>query len=518
MADMMNMEDDEPDFTGPLAQAGAAPQGALTPEQMQMPDNIRQMFESGRKMFEGANFGDIEARNRAAIEQKREALRRGREMLMAQKPDNTALLLALAQGFLSPTRSGSFFESLGNAGGAAIPAVNAMNQQRRQREQGLADFDVRAADLESDATKSEYDLLLKRAGLGQRQMQTAAQIDARRQQQLAAQNAAAERERARREAATATADQARAARRRNQTIVADEELAAFLSERSGFTVKPGEIYVEYDPQDPKGTMRAVPGAPRPTGQPRETPMQPEDRERIAEELGVPLAIDPTAGMSPKAAESVIREQNKNTEVMLREMREAVATGRASMADYRRFEQLLERQNTGGWYGAPIIGGPIRAIAGMTDSEIRTMQSIADRITPTMRQPGSGATSDFDARMFQSATVGVDKPAATNLEIIRGAQAAQRNLVERLAFFESYATANRGSLRGADEAWERYLNANPIFDEKKSKEGAPVLNANRKSWREYFRAERASALQRPTPAPRPATGGNQNDGFSIRVIE
>lgn len=252
MADPYNDDDDEPDYSGPLAQVAAAPQGALTPEQMAMPDNIRQMFESGRRMFEGANFSEMEQRQKAAIEQKREALRRGRETLMAQKPDNTALLLALAQGFLSPTKTGSFFESLGNAGGAAIPAVNAMNKQKLDREQGLAGYDLKNAELEGDAAKSEYDMLLKRANLGQNQMRTAAQIDARRQAQLAAQAAAAE-------------------RRANQgwtetTLNLSEEEAAAESRRVGTTVRPGPNVFRINPNLPNYAapgVRQWKGAPDP---------------------------------------------------------------------------------------------------------------------------------------------------------------------------------------------------------------------------------------------------------------
>lgn len=49
--------------------------------------------------------------------------------------------------------------------------------------------------------------------------------------------------------------------------------------------------------------------------------------------------------------------------------------------------------------------------------------------------------------------------------------------------ENYLSAN-GHLRGANQAWKRYLNDNPIFD--------PIadtktfkLNENRMSWQDYF---------------------------------
>lgn len=237
----------------------------------------------------------------------------------------------------------------------------------------------------------------------------------------------------------------------------------------------------YVPQSQAAGMRAPSPGPSNSMPPA---MAPEERQALAAQLGVPLQpVDPLSTLPPKAAEALAREQAKNTERELSGLREETAQGRAAMADLNRFGQLQDVQKTGGIYSLPLVGGLARGIAGVFDPEVREMQSLSDKIAPTMRQPGSGATSDFDARMFQSATVGVDKDPQTNRNIIAGRKAAQQLQQDRLAFTEAYATANGGSLRGADQHWQRYLDANPIFDPTNTQ--TPTINPNRQPFQKFF---------------------------------
>lgn len=227
------------------------------------------------------------------------------------------------------------------------------------------------------------------------------------------------------------------------------------------------------------------------------PITAADRRQIGSALGVPVSeVDPMAGLPPKVAEAAAKEQAKQTEKELAALRDAVATGRASQADLTRFQQLSQQYETGG-----ILNNVVpKSVLGMFSPAAGEMASIADKITPSMRQPGSGATSDFDARMFQSATVGLGKDPKANANIVQAAQAAQKLQEDLLSFKESYATANGGSLRGADAAWKSYLDANPIFDP--NSPNAPKLNTKRVSYQQFF-----SGGGRPAAtAPVSASGG------------
>ena len=86
-------------------------------------------------------------------------------------------------------------------------------------------------------------------------------------------------------------------------------------------------------------------------------------------------------------------------------------------------------------------------------------------------------------MFRGAAFGTDKRPQANRNIILGFQTSAQLAQDRLSFLDAYVGQN-GSLRGADQAWSDYLNANPIFDPN-SEVTAPVLNPNRRGWQEHF---------------------------------
>jgi hypothetical protein len=147
---------------------------------------------------------------------------------------------------------------------------------------------------------------------------------------------------------------------------------------------------------------------------------------------------------------------------------------------QRFQYLNSQTDTGGVSGSP-IGGAVRSL---WDANIKEMNSIRDRITPSLRQPGSGATSDFDAKMFQGGTVGVDKPKAVNDNIATATVAAGQNLISKAQFEQAYFDAYQHTA-GMEQAWQKYLNDNPIFDPK-APTGSYKLNDSRADWQTYFR--------------------------------
>ena len=157
-----------------------------------------------------------------------------------------------------------------------------------------------------------------------------------------------------------------------------------------------------------------------------------------------------------------------------------------MFDANRFTQLSDQVNapgdwstgTGGLAGFP----GIRQLQSALDSRFSEMEAITARLVPKLREPGSGATSDFDASMFQRGTVGVEKPGQSNKAISVGMKAAAQNLIDKAGFEEAYFKA-RKTLVGSQEAWQEYLEANPIFDPSSQLE--PRLNKGRVNWKQHF---------------------------------
>jgi hypothetical protein len=201
---------------------------------------------------------------------------------------------------------------------------------------------------------------------------------------------------------------------------------------------------------------------------------PNDRTQLSAQLGVPVAQrDPFANMSGKGREVFQRELYKQADKKLTEADEGVSAATAMARDAQRFLQLQ---------GNVTMQGPVAGRVPAFSDAAQEMDAITARITPQMRQPGSGATSDFDAKMFQMATVGRTKNTAANESIANGIIANARNAEARAQFMRDYVTVN-GHLDGADREWRRYMNANPIFDP--ASPNTPKLNESRRSYQDFF---------------------------------
>lgn len=520
-ADMAGDEGDE-------ALSYAAP-SSMRPE-------LRQMYERGAKLAGDVdtNLTEVTKRQRAAVEAKRSAIQRGREALLGRQPDNIEILLALAKGFGSPTKTGSFAETLGNVAGEALPAVSRLNAARDARDQRLLQYDTEMAGVESDASKIEYDQLMKRLDAA-RKMQTDAQKIASSEQ----------RDREKIEARKMMANLVASLKQSGsqlkvieKPIVLDEAEAERLSKMYGMKINPGPALFAMDQRTgrmvplgnaegsatgstsdtvmlegesakkfgvPDGMYRVkvnkdgdivniigkAPTQEEKKGSPASAPMSPEETQIYAFQRGVPVSgINVGQNLPPKVREEILKDEGKKTNKDIGEAREAVIKEKEGLADYERFEQLLKKATTSPIYEIPGSSW----LASFSSDEISEMRTISNKIAPNMRPIGSGSSSDKDVAIFRNSTVGVDKAPNVNLAIIRGRQIAYKNMAERLTFLEEYSAINGGSLRGANEHWERYLKSNPIFNHN-AKSKVPVINENRMDWRDFFRKEMESSRAR-----------------------
>lgn len=201
-------------------------------------------------------------------------------------------------------------------------------------------------------------------------------------------------------------------------------------------------------------------------------------QQSAQALGVPAAPDMYRGISKKQRDILQGKEMLQAEKRLAEEEQAARAQGVSATDANRFKQLNEKTTTG-----PITGSaPVAWARGIFDDDVQEMKSIQDRLTPKMREPGSGATSDFDAKMFQSALFGVNKQKGANEAIANAMILKSKAEKDRVAFSNAYLQANK-TLRGADTAWAKYAEDNPIFDP--TSEGIPKLNPARVKWEQYF---------------------------------
>lgn len=139
-------------------------------------------------------------------------------------------------------------------------------------------------------------------------------------------------------------------------------------------------------------------------------------------------------------------------------------------------------DTGGLMGGNYIYDTAR---GAIDPRYGRMMSLTDEIAPLMRQGLPGAASDRDVAMFRGATVGTGKRLDTNVHILKGVIRAAENLQAQQQFFDWYFQRYRSTV-GADNAWLRYNEENPIFANDDPTK--PVLNENRTPWRQWVQSK------------------------------
>jgi hypothetical protein len=205
-------------------------------------------------------------------------------------------------------------------------------------------------------------------------------------------------------------------------------------------------------------------------------------------LGVPDAPN-ILGNLPANVRGKIQEKEYLAGNKTLDTQEREAQPLADMAGQAKtFQKLNASNDTGGFTSLPIV----KQIRSLVDPEFQQMESISASLVPKMREPGSGATSDFDARMFQQATLGVGKRKEANDAIAAALIARAEREKERLAFANRYLMQNK-TLRGANEAWSQYINDVPIFDPASE---APNINPNRITFEQYFAGQRPQASQRP----------------------
>lgn len=232
----------------------------------------------------------------------------------------------------------------------------------------------------------------------------------------------------------------------------------------------GQAAKDIQAQDPQMAMKfAQQGA-------KQKQFQVEQTEKYRRALALAQA---QAGLKPKPLDPF---EKKRREEFGKTIEAETAKSTERMSSYDRAEQLLDAGvETGGQYKIP----GSQTLATAFDPRVAEFNSLSEKLVPTMREAGSGSSSDADIQMFRNATFSLDKPTGTNRNILRGAKALESNKLSKNEF-KSYALGQGMTTTNADRKWKEYLEQNPIFEHQKGKENIDYeLNQNRKTWEEYF---------------------------------
>lgn len=202
---------------------------------------------------------------------------------------------------------------------------------------------------------------------------------------------------------------------------------------------------------------------------------------LARESGVPVAPrTPWSNLQdPKEIDKAKVRSFESADKNWREMNDDAKTARQTISDIDRFLFLNQSNYTGA--GMMIPGA--QTVRKGFDEEFGEMKSLSSKLTPAMRQGLPGAASDRDIAMFGEATIGVEQTPEANENIGLGLKVANQNKADRARFYRAYIDANGHDLY-AEQAWDAYLEANPIFDPN-APSGSYKLNPDRKGWQEHF---------------------------------
>lgn len=168
-----------------------------------------------------------------------------------------------------------------------------------------------------------------------------------------------------------------------------------------------------------------------------------------------------------------------------------------LAQLDRFLDVNTRAKTGPIFSVPLVGDWVQ----QGSPELSELSGIASTLQGEARPEGSGATSDFEQRLYRMGVPSPEKFGTTNQNLIASRRALIAEENDRVAFQEAYYRRNN-SLVGAAEAWASYTRANPYA--LTSKEGIS-LNRRRQDWRSYFGVQGGPRVVAPV-GPRPGAGG------------
>lgn len=165
-------------------------------------------------------------------------------------------------------------------------------------------------------------------------------------------------------------------------------------------------------------------------------------------------------------EQSARRLTGSEQTALQAARDAGLQAGRYLPDLNRFEQLNRVQDTGNIVQR--VGTFLGVPPLLPDPQEEEMYAITERLTPRQREPGSGASSDRDVTMFRAALPNLARSGPANSSVIQQARGRVAELQDYPSYLEWFGT-QRGTLNGAQEAWNAYINR----------------GANRPPWRQHF---------------------------------
>lgn len=210
----------------------------------------------------------------------------------------------------------------------------------------------------------------------------------------------------------------------------------------------------------------------------------------AAELGVPA--DPLKKYEGLSVKEAAAQRSKDIDEAEKFINDKIIPGLQNadvdINNLTRALGLNKQIRTGMTMGLPFgVGTAVKTLSG-DKKLIDEFESLAALAAKANRMPGDSNVSNADLKFMQLGTFSVDKQPETNETIISFMLEQRKRDKDYAQFMTDYAAANGILGPNAQSAWRSYLDANPIMSTD-PKTGVVSLNPNRMSYREFFAAPR-----------------------------
>lgn len=219
----------------------------------------------------------------------------------------------------------------------------------------------------------------------------------------------------------------------------------------------------------------------------------------ATEVGVPLSTtDRYAGLNKIETAAKRKADQEAADKYIREKVAPYVSGLDDdITNLKRALTLNSEISTGVSYGLPGVGGVAKVLSG-DRAKINEFDSLSALAAKQNRIPGDSNVSNLDVKMMQLGTFSSDKEPITNKTIIQYQLAQRERDRDYNSYISNYAAINGHIGPEAQAQWRKYLDANPITS--RDDKGKVILNPNRMTYQQYFTMPRvrvgADGQERP----------------------
>lgn len=155
-----------------------------------------------------------------------------------------------------------------------------------------------------------------------------------------------------------------------------------------------------------------------------------------------------AGLSPKDQAELQMKMHAEARKRIAELDTEIAKGGEVSRDLQRFGQLNREEPTGSVWDNVAPDWKF-----LHSDNVNEMRSIQNRLGPSQREPGSGASSDRDVSLFLSGLPSVEQKGNVNRNIRSEYEKRMDYAVSKKKAMEDYLY-QKGNLTGFDTYWQQ----------------------------------------------------------------